>query len=672
MAQPSRFPANLADPSTTTRWSHASRSAERSDLRAPASPGRASRDGIGGGWWRSSGIAALAVVALAMVVLAVHVRRYLPFIADDALISLRYARRLLSGHGLTWTDGPRVEGYSNLLWVLCAAALGRFGVDLILAVRMLGIAGTAAAVIALARANRSGPGSLPAATACLGFVLGAPVAVWAIGGLETPLVAALLAWSIALLLPLVDTPRPPARAVLVPGLLLALLCLTRPDGPVLVAGAALGLVLARGPGIRSALALVALPIAFVIAQVVFRRFYYGEWLPNPAFAKLGISLIRLRGGLGYVLRGLLWALPLLLGAASLVVAPGRDARGTRRMVFLGALLVIWCGYVVAIGGDIFPARRHLVPVLLVLCFLAGDAAAVWSARLGSRAIMATAAGLLGLFLVLQIRDPETQRARDEFWEWRGEVVGRLLARGFADRQPLIAVDPAGCVPYFSELPAIDMLGLNDRFLAHHPPHPIGSGRLGHELGNGKYVLDREPDLVLFSGPGGSAHPVFPSGLQMVGDPRFAARYRLTNFDGRDPFTVRSRIWVRAEGGRLGIERAPGRIVVPGWLMGADSTIAAELDSVGRMTMPARADHPARIEALTLPSGGWTLRVDGTSPRHLIEIRDHVRGSALARGPDGLRFVLAGDPPGLVDLSVAPEGDTLSRVRRVVLTRAPGR
>lgn len=56
------------------------------------------------------------VVALAAIaILLARSRHYLPFMADDAFISLRYAERLAAGNGLTWTDGERVEGYTNLL-----------------------------------------------------------------------------------------------------------------------------------------------------------------------------------------------------------------------------------------------------------------------------------------------------------------------------------------------------------------------------------------------------------------------------------------------------------------------------------------------------------------------------------------------------------------------------
>ena len=47
--------------------------------------------------------------ACAVGLLGVHAAYYYPFISDDALISLRYARRLSQGLGLTWTDGEFVD-----------------------------------------------------------------------------------------------------------------------------------------------------------------------------------------------------------------------------------------------------------------------------------------------------------------------------------------------------------------------------------------------------------------------------------------------------------------------------------------------------------------------------------------------------------------------------------
>ena len=67
--------------------------------------------------------AALPVV-VALPVLLLHAFHYMPYMSDDSLIVARYAERLIEGRGLTWTDGERVEGYSNLLWVLLIAGVG--------------------------------------------------------------------------------------------------------------------------------------------------------------------------------------------------------------------------------------------------------------------------------------------------------------------------------------------------------------------------------------------------------------------------------------------------------------------------------------------------------------------------------------------------------------------
>ena len=79
----------------------------------------------------------LGVMLLSFLVLGWHAWSYLPFIADDAYISLRYAQRLLNGGGLTFNDGEWVEGYSNLLWVLALALYGRLGGDLVEGLRVL-------------------------------------------------------------------------------------------------------------------------------------------------------------------------------------------------------------------------------------------------------------------------------------------------------------------------------------------------------------------------------------------------------------------------------------------------------------------------------------------------------------------------------------------------------
>src|SRR6185503_4197311 len=92
----------------------------------------------------------------------------------------RYADNALRGRGLAWNPGERVEGYTSLTWVLGCVALGRAGLDLVLATRILGVASFAALLALLWRRREPAGPRAAALVAASGAVAG-----WSVGGLET-------------------------------------------------------------------------------------------------------------------------------------------------------------------------------------------------------------------------------------------------------------------------------------------------------------------------------------------------------------------------------------------------------------------------------------------------------------------------------------------------------
>jgi arabinofuranosyltransferase len=609
---------------------------------------------------RVSPLLTLAAAAVAFALLGLHARNHLPFISDDALISLRYARRLVQGHGLTWNTGEWVEGYSNLLWVLLSAALNWLGVELIDAVRLLGYgcAGATLAAIVYAYPPANVRSLLPAAAALLFVALSVPFAVWTIGGMEQPLVSALLAWAVVLTYPLLEKPEAGWRETLGPGLLLALLCLTRLDGPLFTAGVVAALFLTqglRGAVLSKAMRLSLLPIASVVLQQSFRVVYYGEWVPNTALVKFTPSGQHALDGWAYV-RGGLWAsFPLIVLAVGAAFVSLRYGFRRPRIVLLVTLALLWLAYLVTIGGDIFPAWRHFVP-LIVLCALLTAEGCEWVIRrAGASAVrwatIALAAALL-VYVPLQARDSENRRAASERWEWDGQVIGLLLKRAFAVEQPLLAVDPAGALPYWSELPTLDMLGLNDHYLPRHPPPSFGRGPIAHELGDGRYVLDRRPDLVIFLLPTGAEHGYFLSGKQMQRDPRFFRDYTLVRFEGREPYRVVSQIWVRRFSERIGIRRDEQRITIPGFLLNGRRESIARLDEAGRLITTATVELPAVLKLLELPPGRWRISVEASAaPVHASVIA--ATSTQLATTGDRARTEI--DPAGRILLDATAPG-----------------
>ena len=337
----------------------------REPLGAPAGDrARARRDA----WWLW--VAGLLPFAL----LAWHFRH----LTDDAYISFRYARNLARGDGLVYNPGlAPVEGYSNLLWVLVLALGEGVGFPAPRLAPLLSFAAGAAALALLARfLARAIPARACALWAMLFLALFPPFALWSTGGLET---AAQALCVLALYVLLAGEPaRPRGWAA---GLVAACAVLLRVDGAVLVA-AVLAVVAWRGwrdHALRRALIVCALlALSALLAQLAFRCWYYGDWLPNSARAKLHPGQLEPGLRLDFWRRGLDYAASFLavFPSAALALLLAAGARGTARARHAASAAWITglaLAYVVAAGGDFMAMFRLLVPVtpLLALALAIG-------------------------------------------------------------------------------------------------------------------------------------------------------------------------------------------------------------------------------------------------------------------------------------------------------------
>jgi arabinofuranosyltransferase len=586
-----------------------------------ASPADASQPAASARWKRL--LLGSIPILLALPIVGWHADYFMPYMCDDSLIVARYAERLIEGHGLTWTDGERVEGYSNFLWTVSIAAIGALGIDILDAARLLGLICMASAIvgIAWALAPRSLAEVVPPTVAASMFASAGPVGVWTIGGLEQPMVAALLAWALAVVFPIVDREDESSRRALLVGLPLGLLCWTRPDGPLFTAvfaGVTVLLFKFRRAGWELALRMTVLPVLAVAMQLCFRLLYYGDWLPNPAYIKARVADgERLKEGVVYIVGAWEWMVPaLVLVALSLVVSfVAKHQRG--RSILLLCCFLAWAFYVATMGGDIFFGRRHWVPLWLLLSFMVAPGLdwvirreRVWL----TLAVALTSLAAVGWHGKLQLDDPMMRYAKRQIWQWEGEVLALVLGEGFRAEQPLLAVTAAGTFPYFSKLPALDMLGLNDRHIARQRPQQQGD--LAHDHADGGYVLDREPDLILF----GLGDPAgFDAGRQMLRDKRFARDYMLVTFRGYVPHERDGRVYVRTRG-RVGIQVEEDVVTVPGYLLGGNGLFAQPgIDGGIETVIPAKAVLSSRV--LPLDKGTWRVTVDPPNPN--IDVGLHV-------------------------------------------------
>jgi arabinofuranosyltransferase len=624
----------------------------------------------------------LAAIFISLVI-SMH---FLPAATDDALISYRYSDRLLHGKGLTWNDREFVEGYSNLLWVLLVALGGLLQSNLVLVGWVLGAIANTATLCAIAWTFGRAPN--PSITAVLGglfLVAGSECfAYWAVGGMETALLCALVSWALALAC---RTPSDRYRAAeFYASLLFGFLAITRPDGLLFGVSAGIGELIRNGftrNAIRRSMSFAAVPLVFMGLQVAFRLAYYGSPIPNTSFAKLSFTFERISEGGSYVAEGAMVNGAILATTVVTIVVLWRS---TRWQVFRQSAVFIvpgtvWLAYICVVGGDWFPFERQWQPALICFAFAASSLLSqLPTMRPRPLASLVVAVGILHIaaqatinpYLLHFRRDSEfmetlqselkaadpSGRAEREFLadapesredSLKGDrssyqqcvAIGRLLHTAFSAEQPLIAVNPAGCLPYYSKLPAIDMLGLSDSHIAHHPPPDMGSGPLGHELGDGIYVLSRKPDLIVFCAWGeafGVVVPCYRGDRQIAKSPDLSRYYRLIRYRAGE-FEMQG--WTRIEDGRIGIRRTADRIYIPGFLLATTSGARGVLDSTGKLVAKLQYGD-ARIEDIELPLGTWelSLETDGPSP---LQFTTLPSSEVTTLSPRRLRILSAGGP-----------------------------
>jgi hypothetical protein len=436
---------------------------------------------------------------------------------DDAMVSMRYARNLAQGHGLVWNAGQApVEGFTNLGWVLLMAFLHLFPLPtakISLAV-MLASAGLLLANIwvvfeacrVLLPGSRHAP-LLAAAITAFYF----PLVFWSLRGMELGALTLLVDLALLLALKLGDAPQ--KQLIFLIGLVFILAVLIRLDAVIPLLLISLFLLLRYRFDLRVAgWPLLAL-LAASLAVLWFQHAYFGDFLPNTYYQKVGGFPVweRIRNGIlvlnEHAARDFLMLFLTALGG----MMAYKDLRG-RQGLLLAGLFLAQVAYSVWVGGDyaeveVDAANRFItqgMPALIILFSLAVDriAADIIAARrpkISQKLNTASAISVwiaLGALLVIS-GEPWIKWTIDNAPLLKADIrrvrLGLFLAQNTSPAAT-IAVHAAGQIPYFSGRQTIDLLGLNDPVVARGPA--AGPFYPGHDKWNYEYsIMLLKPDLI---------------------------------------------------------------------------------------------------------------------------------------------------------------------------------
>lgn len=410
---------------------------------------------------------------------------------DDAYISYRYAENLIHGNGLVFNPGERVEGYSNLLYVLLIAPAflftNRFGIYIYSVALNIICALGAYWVFQKWVCKTFSP--FVTTWACFLFAISPLIWLWTASGMETVLVLLiqLIIWA---KVEQCTEPVVNRKDLFILNIAIIFSVTIRADGFVTPIFALFYLLL-KGKYKELVWSSGAF-LATVILLFLWRHSYYGYWLPNTYYAKVSGPLsLRIKSALLMLLSivkseglGVYFIGVLTIWIAEVWNAYKHRLSFTHILSFDKILSVGILLYWIYIGGDNFFERFLLVLYPMGIFILLRN--------MGQVLPKYPLFGLVSILTIFQLGiifvDPRFHYTVQKYDRWI--TLGNHLAR--QNTGQVLAIDAAGKVPFFSGMKTIDMFGLNDVTIAHQS---VSNFIVGHNTFNPSYVLSKNPDLI---------------------------------------------------------------------------------------------------------------------------------------------------------------------------------
>jgi arabinofuranosyltransferase len=422
----------------------------------------------------AAGIAALGAIVVWQLALVGDFR------VDDAYITFSFSKNLAEGNGPIFSNGERVEGYSNFLW-MALNALTRLlfpAADPYVPARVLTFTALFLLAIGSYRLARRHGGRASSWLALFFLAMCTDLTRAAMSGLETIPEAAAIVWGWHWYLDGSPAARRRARFAWLAVLLL------RIDGfvPFLtLLGFDVLLQLAERRASLRELARWAAPI--VLAYAVYfgwRYAYYGLPLPTTYYAKsmVGVEVPQLGNDLLWFFfrdYGLLAILPFML--FPLVRGPRREA------VALGIAIASQLAYFAMIGGDWMPFERFFLAIVPLGAILASWGFELtfyelrrlpnllrWPARVALLGPIAFSTTHMHDFSIDTREEQEKVTFAKRITEHtHRNLLGSLDLLRFVLRKPgdRLVTDYAGVFALFTDATVIDMWGLCNADIALH-------------------------------------------------------------------------------------------------------------------------------------------------------------------------------------------------------------
>ena len=444
---------------------------------------------------------------------------------DDAMISMRYAKNLVEGHGLVFNPGgDKVEGFTNPLWVLYMALFHLLPIAQSKISIFIQISGAIFGLINLFLVKKLSDlmfnNSLASLSAVALAAFYLPLNNWNLQGMEVSVLAVIITAAGLMALRCIQK-RESSIWLFV---LLGISILIRIDMmvPSIILFGFLLKVQPRQRRDNLKYGVIILGL-FLASQTLFRLWYFDDLLPNTYYLKMTGYPVHLRIARGlyvffeFVTR--MYWIPFLIPFGVLLFRRGRG------IMLLTLLFSAQIAYSIYVGGDVWEwwgGSNRFISIVMPLFFILYGYAITEIGSIISRkfkpgnvSVSRIAKLSTGILLSISLVVFNSIRGPDALADWLlinpplhvidniNMVERARLVTEITRPQASIAVTWAGAIPYFSNRYTVDLLGKNDRRIAREEVRMVPSVAKytdflpGHMKRNYAYSIGvLKPDVIV--------------------------------------------------------------------------------------------------------------------------------------------------------------------------------
>lgn len=393
---------------------------------------------------------------------------FFTWFVDDLYVYFRYVNNFINGRGIVYNAGEYVEGFSSFIWFLILSVFGFTKLPLELSSKIASVVFAVLALLVIYRISKELIPGIWRLFPVLITALNLPFVLWSVSGFEISFYSLLLLLCFYKIIKI----KKNSFDIILLILLLAIISFTRPEG-FLFSFTFLIAIFFYTKGFRGVFYYTLSGYLFLlIGFLLFRFFYFGEFVPNTYFAKLGYGIIGYneiriyRFGIIYILKFFFYN-PHFAILLLYFVFRFKYWEEKNNILLLFSLILVQFAFIVYAGGDWMEQYRFIVCVIPFISLLSSVTLKdIYDRKLSGNMDYRVLyiIGILFLFVNIYFSDFDSINRERILWNKVKEVSADL--KNIIPPNSTVANGSAGVIPYYlGDVIFIDVIGLTDKYIA---------------------------------------------------------------------------------------------------------------------------------------------------------------------------------------------------------------